>query len=144
MAIKKGDKVKVDYTGKLEDGSIFDSSTHGDHSHPLEFEVGAGQLIKGFDEAVLGMELGDTKTITLQPEEAYGQVREELIQKVPKEMIPESDKLKPGMMLMAGTPDGHEFPVRVKDVSEKEITVDMNHPLAGKVLKFEIKIVEIA
>ena len=144
MTVKKGDKVKVDYTGMFEDGSIFDSSKHGDHSHPLEFEVGAGHVIKGFDDAVVGMELNGEKEIKILPEEGYGLVREELVQKVPKEHIPDSDKLKAGMMLMAGTQDGHQFPVRVKAVDHTTVTVDMNHPLAGKVLKFKIKLIEVA
>ena len=143
MTVKKGDKVKVDYIGKFEDGSIFDSSTHGDHSNPLEFEVGSGQIIKGFDEAVIGMNIADEKKIKLSHEEAYGEINPQLIQNIPKNMIPESEKLKPGMMLMAGTPDGHQFPVRIVEILENEIKVDMNHPLAGKNLIFEIKLVAI-
>ena len=143
MAVKKGDKVKVDYTGKLEDGKIFDSSKHGEHSHPIEFEVGEGKVIKGFDEAVLGMEIGDEKEITIKPEEAYGQVNPNMVKKVPKEQLPKDKKPEVGMMLFLGTPDGKKFPARITEITDKEVTIDLNHPLAGKVLKFEIKLVEI-
>lgn len=143
MVAKKGDKVKVDYTGKLEDGQIFDTSKHGEHSHPIEFEVGEGKVIKGFDEAVVGMEVGDEKTITIKPEEAYGQHNPKLLKKVPKEKLPKEQEPKVGMMLFLGTPDGKKFPAKITEVTDNEVTIDLNHPLAGKVLKFEIKLVEI-
>ena len=141
MPIKKGDKVKVDYTGTLEDGTVFDTS---EGKQPLEFEVGSGQLIKGFDEAVTGMEKGEEKEITLQPAEAYGDHNPQLIKKIPRDKLPEGQEPKPGMMLSLGTPDGKQFPARITEVDDKEISIDLNHPLAGKVLKFKIKVVEIS
>ncbi len=144
MAIKKGDKVKVDYTGTLEDGTVFDSSTHGDHSHPLEFEVGSGQLIKGFDEAVIGMEKGQEKDVKIQPSEAYGESKSEMMKKIPRDKLPKDQEPKAGMVIGLATPDGKQFPARITEVTDKEITIDLNHPLAGKVLNFKIKVVDIS
>jgi len=143
MSIKKGDKVKVDYEGKLDDGTIFDSSTHGDHSHPIEFEVGAGNVIKGFDEGVIGMEKDEEKEITIKPEDAYGEPNPQAVQKVPRDQLPKEPEPKEGMMLALKTPDGQQFPATIKKVTDKEVTIDMNHPLAGKTLHFKIKVVEV-
>ncbi len=143
MAVKKGDKVKVDYTGTFEDGTVFDASEK--HGQPLEFEVGAGQMIEGFDKAVVGMKKGEEKEISIKPEEAYGVHRPELMKKVPKEAIKGMDQEpKPGMMLGLAAPDGRQFAVKIAAVSEKEITLDLNHPLAGKTLKFKIKVVDVS
>lgn len=145
MAIEKGNKIKADYEGRFENGEIFDTSSHGDHSHPLEFEVGAGQVIKGFDDAVIGMEKGDEKEITIPPSEAYGEIDESLEQKVPREALPplpEGKKLEVGMQLMLKTPEGHYHPVSIKDLTDKEVVIDLNHPLAGKTLIFKIKIID--
>src|SRR3989338_5720966 len=141
MTIKKGDKVKVEYVGKLEDGEIFDSSEN--HGKPLEFEVGAGQLIKGFDEAVVGMNKGDKKEIKIKSEEGYGEPKEDLIQKVPRNDLPKDKELNAGMMLSIQMPNGVQIPAMITEVNDIEVTIDMNHPLAGKTLIFEIKIVEI-
>jgi len=141
MAIEKGNKVKVDYEGKFEDGELFDSSKHGDHSHPLEFEVGSGQVIKGFDDAVIGMDVGQEKNITINPEEAYGSVNQSLIQRVPKNMFPNQEP-KEGMIFQGSMPDGRQFMAKITKVEGDEVTVDLNHPLAGKKLMFNIKIVE--
>ena len=143
MAVKKGDKLKVEYTGKLEDGTIFDSTTRDGKTQPLEFEAGAGQLIKGFDDAVIGMEKGDEKEIKLKPEDAYGLHKKEMMQKVPKDKLPKEQEPQPGMVLLLGTPDGRKFPVKVAEVTDKEVTIDLNHPLAGKTLDFKIKVVEV-
>jgi len=144
MAVKKGDSVRVDYTGTLDDGTIFDSSLHGDHSHPIEFEVGSKQVIKGFDDAVIGMKKGEEKEITIKPEDAYGQPNPKAIQKIPREHLPK-DGPEPiaGMMLAFNTPDGRQFPAVIKEITNKEIIVDMNHPLAGKTLHFKIKVIEV-
>lgn len=142
MPVKKGDKVKVDYTGTFDDGTVFDSSTHGDHSHPLEFEAGAGMVIKGFDDAVIGMEKGDEKEIHLEPKDAYGDPNPQLVQKVPRDQLPEQE-LKAGMTLAMKTPEGQQIPITIKEVNDKEATLDMNHPLAGKKLNFKIKLVEV-
>ena len=140
---KKGDKIKVDYEGKLDSGEIFDTSKHGEHSHPLEFEVGSGLVIKGFDESVIGMKVGEEKDITIKPEEAYGFHNESLLRKIPKAQIPLKEEPKIGMMLILGTPDGQKFPVRIAEVTSDEVTLDLNHPLAGKTLHFKIKLLEI-
>ncbi len=144
MAIKKGDKVKVDYEGTFDDGTVFDSSKHGDHSHPLEFEVGAGKVVQGFDDAVVGMEKDEEKTFKLTPEQSYGQPNPQLMQKVPRDKLPKEPEPKPGMMLMFATPEGKQFPAKIVEISDTEITVDLNHPLAGKNLNFKIKILEVS
>lgn len=138
MTVKKGDKIKVEYTGTLDDGTVFDTS---EGKQPLEFEVGSGQIIKGFDEAVVGMKKGEEKTIKLKPEEAYGQQNPELKKKVPKSQLPQGQEPKPGMMLGIQTPQGQQIPVKIVEVSDQDITIDLNHPLAGKTLNFKIKLV---
>jgi FKBP-type peptidyl-prolyl cis-trans isomerase 2 len=141
MMIKKGDTIKVDYTGTFDDGTVFDSSQS--HGQPLEFKVGSGQLIAGFDNAVIGMKKDQEKQIKLQPAEAYGEHNPKMIQKVPKEHFPKEQAPKKGMMLAVGFPDGRKLPALITDVTEKEITLDFNHPMAGKVLNFRIKVVDI-
>ncbi len=143
MKVAKGNKVKVEYEGKLEDGTVFDSSTHGDHSHPLEFVAGNGQVINGFEKAIEGMELGEEKEFKLSAEEAYGEIKDDLVQKIPREALPKDREPEKGMMLVLQSPDGRQFPVKIVEVSETEVTVDLNHPLAGKALIFKIKVVEI-
>ena len=140
MVVKKGDKVKVEYTGSLEDGTVFDSSDN--HDAPLEFEVGSGQIIKGFDEAVVGMEKGEDKEVTLGPKDAYGEPNPDLVKKVPRDKLPADQEIKPGMMLGLGMPDGRQVPAIITAVDEKELTIDMNPPLAGKELTFKITLVE--
>ena len=140
--VKKGDKVKVEYTGTLEDGTVFDSSDR--HNCPLEFVVGAGQLIKGFDDAVVGMKIGEEKEITISPEEGYGPHNPEFVKDMPKNMFPEDQEIKLGMVFMVNLENGRQIPVRVTKVSEENVTIDLNPPLAGKTLVFKIKIVEIA
>ncbi|MAG78730.1 peptidylprolyl isomerase [archaeon] len=139
MKVEKGNKIKVDYTGTLEDGSVFDSSEK--HGQPLEFEVGSGQIIKGFDDAVIGMEKGDEKEIEIPSNQAYGEPNEQLIQKLPKDKLPA--EIKEGATLISKMPNGQQIPAKVVKIDENEVTVDLNHPLAGKNLKFKIKIVEI-
>jgi len=140
MPVKKGDKVKVEYTGKLENGQVFDTS---EGKQPLEFEVGAGKIIKGFDKAIVGMKKGEEKEITLKPEQAYGDPDPKKVQKIPRDKLPEGKEPKPGMMLAMKTPDGRQVPVKIKEVSDKDITIDLNHPLAGKTLNFKIKVIDI-
>lgn len=142
MPVKKGDKVKVEYTGTLEDGTVFDSSEK--HGEPLEFEVGAGQMIKGFDDAVVGMEKGDEKEITLKPADAYGDPNPQLIQKVPKDKLPEGADLKAGMQLAMALPNGQQIPATITEIGDTEVTIDINHPLAGKTLKFKVKVVNVS
>jgi FKBP-type peptidyl-prolyl cis-trans isomerase 2 len=139
MPIKKGDKIKVEYEGTFEDGTVFDSSKyHG----PLEFEVGCGQIIPGFEDAVVGMESGDEKEFGLSPNDAYGDYDPELMHKVPRDQIPVN--VTPGTILVATLPNGLQAPVKVVEVTEEWVTIDMNHPLAGKKLNFKIKILDIA
>ncbi|MEO7960097.1 MAG: peptidylprolyl isomerase [Ginsengibacter sp.] len=141
MVAKKGDTVKVHYTGKLTTGDQFDSSEGRD---PLEFTVGAGQMIPGFDKAIPGMVIGDKKTVTLAPEEAYGPKNEAAIIEFPKENIPAEMKLEQGMKLQLRDEKGHPIPVVVTDIHDTMVVLDANHELAGKELIFDIELVEIA
>ena len=140
MAIKNGDKVKIEYTGKLDDGSVFDTSAG---KQPLEFEVGSGKVIKGVDNAVLGMEKGQEKNVKLEPKEAYGERNQQLMKKIPREHLPKEQEPKPGMVLIIKTPNGQQIPAKIADVTDNEITLDLNHPLAGKNLNFGIKVVDV-
>ncbi len=140
ILVKKNDKIKVHYTGKLKDGSIFDSSLQRE---PLEFTVGAGQMIPGFDNAVVGMALNSPKIVEIPCDEAYGEAREELIQEIPKNQLPEDLNPEVGQMLVSRQPDGMEIPLTVTNVTADSITIDANHQLAGKDLIFEIEVVEI-
>ncbi len=140
MSIQKGNKVSVEYTGTLEDGTEFDSSKN--HNKPLEFEAGSGQLIKGFDEAVIGMEKNEEKEVKIPPNEAYGDYRQDLIQTVPKEEFPKDENLKVGMIIAITIPEGPQFPALIKEINNEEIILDLNHPLAGKTLIFKIKILD--
>ena len=139
--VQENDKVKVHYTGKLESGEVFDSSVERD---PLEFTVGAGQMIKGFDQAVSGMEVNEKKTVTIPSGEAYGDRNEQLIQAVSKAELPADMKPEVGQTLVATNDQGQQTHVVVTEVADSSITIDANHPLAGKDLIFEIELVEIA
>ncbi len=143
MSIKKGSKVTVEYEGSLEDGTIFDSSSQHGHSHPLEFTAGEGEVIKGFDEAIIGMNEGEEKTIEIESKDAYGEYNPQLKQKIPKSSLNAEGEPKAGMTLVIGTPDGKQFPVKILEVDEENITIDLNHPLAGKKLTFKVKVVKI-
>ncbi|RLD61314.1 MAG: peptidylprolyl isomerase [Bacteroidetes bacterium] len=138
--VKNNDKVKVHYTGKLTDGQVFDSSLERE---PLEFTVGTGQMIPGFDKGVLDMELSEKKTIDIPAAEAYGESREELKQEVSKQLLPEDLKPEVGMSLASQTPDGHQMQFVVTEVKDETIFVDGNHPLAGKDLVFEVEMIAI-
>ena len=134
-AVKKGDKIKVTYTGYLENGSAFDSN---EGKEALSFDVGAGQVIKGFDDAVVGMKVGEKKSITIKPEEAYGERHEEMVIKIPKTQF-QGEEVKEGMMVSSN----NGMQAKVVAVNENEVTLDFNFPLAGKILKFDIKIAAI-
>ena len=138
MTVKTGDKVKIEYTGTLDDGTIFDSSV--DHGNPLEFEVGSGQVIKGFDDAILGMKEGEEKQFSIEPVDAYGEHDPTLVQEVPREIFPQEAELVPGLLFEAGLPTGEKVPATIKDVQGGIVSVDLNHPLAGKKLNFKIKV----
>ncbi|QLE02737.1 peptidylprolyl isomerase [Galbibacter sp. BG1] len=138
--VKENDTVKVHYTGKLEDGQVFDSSLERE---PLEFTLGQGQLIPGFENGILNMSVNEKKTINIPSSEAYGDVREELLQEIPKSELPENIEPKQGMGLVSRTPEGREIQLVVADVKDESIVVDANHPLAGKDLVFDIEVLEI-
>ncbi|MBI4147149.1 peptidylprolyl isomerase [Candidatus Woesearchaeota archaeon] len=140
--ITKGDKVKVDYTGTFDDGTVFDASEK--HGQPLEFKVGSGQVIKGFDDAVVGMKKGQEKKIVIPPAEAYGEFKAELHKKVPRKQLPQDQEPKVGMILAIGLPNGQQFPARIITVTTEDVTIDLNHPLAGKTLHFKIKVAEVS
>src|SRR3989338_73317 len=142
MAVKKGDKAKIEYTGKLDDGSVFDSSEK--HNAPLEFEVGAGMVIPGFDKAVVGMNVGDEKEFRIPSAEAYGDQKEELMKTVPKAQIPDGDKIKTGSVIVVQAPNGARIPLKVVKVTDDTVTIDFNHPMAGKALNFKIKVLSVS
>lgn len=143
--VKKGDRVAVEYTGSFPDGEVFDSSNHGDHSHPLIFVVGDKEVIAGFDNGVIGLKQGEEKELTIPPAEAYGEFDARLKQEVPKDIfnLPRNQQPQVGMQLMMSSPDGQRIPARVDAVGKESVTLDFNHPLAGKTLIFKIKIVGI-
>jgi FKBP-type peptidyl-prolyl cis-trans isomerase 2 len=140
MQAKKGDTVRVHYTGKLTTGEQFDSSAG---RSPLEFEVGAGMMIKGFDDAVVGMQVGDKKTINIAPAEAYGEKNAEMIFEFPKTNFPPEIAPELGMQLMMNNGAGHQIPVTVIEILEESVVMDANHHLAGQELVFDIEMVEI-
>jgi FKBP-type peptidyl-prolyl cis-trans isomerase 2 len=138
LTAKTGDRVKIEYTGTLDDGTVFDSNV--DQGSLLEFEVGGGQVIKGFDDAILGMQEGEEKQFSIPPADAYGEHDPTLIQKVPKEVFPPDAELAPGLLFEAGLPTGEKVPATVTAIEEGIVVVDLNHPLAGKRLNFKIKL----
>lgn len=137
---KSGDTVRIHYTGTLDDGTEFDSSAGRD---PLEFALGGGQVIPGFDSAVTGMSVGDSKTVTISPDDGYGPRHEQLVQQVPKSTLPEDIEPAVGLHLQSQTPDGQIMNLVVVEVAEELITLDANHPLSGQALTFAIELVEI-
>jgi FKBP-type peptidyl-prolyl cis-trans isomerase 2 len=139
---QNGDRVAVHYTGRFLDGQVFDTSLA--RNEPLEFTIGAGQMIKGFNDAVLGMMLNEQKTVTLAPEDAYGVRNEQYIISVPISQLPEDLNPQVGDELVLRLQDGNNFPVIVADLSAETITLDGNHPMAGKTLVFDIQLIDIA
>ncbi|MEM6525050.1 MAG: peptidylprolyl isomerase [Bacteroidota bacterium] len=139
--VKKGDKIRVHYTGKLRNGQVFDSS---EGRSPLEFEVGSGMMIAGFDAAVYGMKVGDKKMAEIPANEAYGEVNKEMIVDIDKSQLPPDLNPEIGQQLGMQQPNGQSVPVTVTHIKEDSITIDANHALAGKDLIFEIELVDIA
>ncbi|MFC2038323.1 peptidylprolyl isomerase [Chloroflexota bacterium] len=135
-----GNTVRVHYTGKLGDGTVFDTSVERE---PLEFTVGAGMVIPGFDEAVKALEIGQSTVVTIPADEAYGQYRDDLLMEIEKIQLPENLVPEVGQSLQMQQPDGRAVVVVITGVTETAITIDANHPLAGKDLTFEIELVEI-
>ncbi len=140
MQVKKDDKVKVHYTLKLGEGEVVESSKG---ALPMEFTVGAGNVILGFEKAIVGMKTGETKTITIASDEAYGLHDEKKIFEYGKERIPKDLDMQVGRVIQMHAPDGSKFPVTVIGVTEKGFKMDANHPLAGKELTFDLELVEI-
>ena len=141
MAIKKGDRVKIEYKGTFDNGEVFDSS---EGKEPIEFVAGEGKVIPGFDNAVMGMEKNQEKEVKIASKDAYGEHNPDLIKKVPREVLPKEQTPKPGMILGMKAPNGQQMMARITEVTDKEITIDLNHPLAGKNLNFKIKVVDIS
>lgn len=139
MKAKFGDTVKIEYTGTLANGDVFDSNVGGD---PLKFEIGSGMVIPGFEELVLATEKGETGEATLPLGKAYGPHREELVQTVPNEFFGDFE-YEEGWVLSLENEDGDQMPALVKEIGETETILDLNHPLAGQELKFQIKVIDI-
>ena len=137
---KRGDKVQVHYTGSLEDGTIFDSS---ESRAPIVLTLGGGDVIRGFEEAIVGMAVGDKKIETIDVQRAYGDRRDDLIFRVDRERLPSDDELEVGDVLRVGFPDGGSTTVQVTAADAATVTLDANHPLAGKTLVFELELVSI-
>ncbi len=138
--VKTGDTVRIHYTGTLNDGTTFDSSAGRD---PLQFEVGSGQIIPGLDKEMPGMTVGDKKTVNIPAAEAYGEVNPQMQQAIPRAQIPADVPVEVGARLQMQTPEGQVIPVTVAAVDEQTVTLDANHPLAGKDLTFDIELVSI-
>ena len=137
---KAGDTVLMHYSGSFPDGTKFDTS---EGREPLEFTLGEGQIIPGLDNAVTGMSVGEEKSVTVSPDEAYGQRDPQRIQAVPRAQFPDHIPTEPGTQLQMQTPEGQTIPVVIADANETEVTLDANHPLAGQELTFDVELVEI-
>jgi peptidylprolyl isomerase len=139
--VKTGHFVKVDYTGKLDNGDVFHTTQNG---QPVEVEVGAGRLIKGFEDALLGMAESEKKSFALSPEEGFGPRDENLVQSFERSDLPGDFQPKIGDVVALSTPDGGQVPATVKHTDDKKITVDLNHPLAGQALSFDVEVLTIS
>ncbi|MFQ6615884.1 MAG: peptidylprolyl isomerase [Fidelibacterota bacterium] len=140
MVVKEGDRVQVLYEGTLNDGTVFDKSEPGE---PLEFTVGGGQIIPGFEQAVRGMKQDEEKKVTIKPEDAYGDRNESLIREFPRSSLPAGFKAEKGMVIRLQDPQGRAVPATITDIGEENLTIDLNHPLAGEELTFDITVVKI-
>jgi FKBP-type peptidyl-prolyl cis-trans isomerase 2 len=139
--VQQGDTVRAHLTGRLDDDSVV-LSTH-DEGDPVEFTVGTGEVLPGIDETVEGMEAGETRTVALEPEEAFGHHSEERVMEVDKEHLPDDVNPEPGLNLQMQTPEGEQVPVTVTEVGEETITLDANHPLAGETVTYDIDLVTV-
>jgi len=139
-AAKVGDTVSVHYTGKLVDGTVFDSSVDRE---PLDFQLGRGKVIPGFENAIIGLSHGDKTSVTIPPDEAYGAYNTDLVLEVEREQIPANVDLKIGLVLESVQDDGRRIPMTIIKLTDSLVTMDANHPLAGKELLFEIELVQI-
>jgi len=138
---KEGDEVQVHYTGKLEDGTVFDTSEDGD---PLSFTIGENRVIPGFEEAVTGMEPGDSKTTEVEPEQAYGEHRDDMVMEMERDQIPQDVDPEVGQQLQLRLENGQTVPVLITALGEDTVTIDANHPLAGRKLLFDIELVDVS
>lgn len=139
-AANNGDEVQVHYTGKLEDGTIFDSS----EDEPLSFTIGENRVIPGFEEAVTGMEPGDSKTTEVEPEQAYGEHREDMVMEMDRDQIPGEVDPEVGQQLQLRLENGQTVPVLITALGDDSVTIDANHPLAGRKLIFDIEVVDVS
>ena len=137
---KSGDAVKIHYDGFLDDGTLFGSSRG---EKPVEFTIGAGEVIPGFENAVINMEEGDTKTVTISPEDGFGRYKEALVKTISTSKLPSNIEPKVGKVLVLRADAENDVRATIRDVTEKEVTLDVNHPLAEKELKVEIELLEI-
>ena len=140
QTVKTGDKVSVEYTGKFESGDVFDSSSGRE---PLTFTIGEGQVIPGFDNAVKDMSIGETKTVTVPPDEGYGNRRDDLMISMPKTNAPPDLNLETGMVVQLTDNSGNPVPATITSIEEENVILDINHPLAGRTLIFDIELVSI-
>ncbi len=140
MSISEGDTVQIEYTGKLKDGTVFDQTEEG---QPFQFTVGSGDIIPGFEEAVKGMEADEEKTVDIKASDAYGERDESRVQQYSRESLPDDFEPQKGQVLALQDEEGRQIPVSVVDFTDETITVDLNHPLAGEDLIFDIKIVDV-
>ena len=138
---KPGDRVKINYTGTLDNGDIFDSSQN---RSPLQFVIGGSQVFKDIEDSVIGMKVGESKKIHIKATDAFGKRKKELLLSMQREKLPEALELKIGLNLKLKQPDGSVIPVKVKEITDKKVTLDANHPLAGKDLNFEIELLQVA
>lgn len=138
--VEEGKYVQIDYTGKLDSGEVFDTS---EGRMPLEFKVGAGSMIPGLEKAVVGMKIDEEKDISLKPEEAYGEYNDSLKESIPKKNFPEDMKPEIGMTIAVQTPHGQRIPAQITDIGDDDVTLDLNHPLAGKNLNFYFKVLAV-
>ncbi len=137
---KQGNSVKVHYHGTLSDGTVFDSTYE---ESPMDFTLGEGEIIPGFEEAVEGMDEGEKKSVTVEPDRAYGEYNDKGVVQVPRENLPEDIQPEEGMMLQLNTPEDQVVYVTVTEMDEENVTLDANHPLAGKTLNFDIELIQI-
>ncbi len=140
MEVENQCKVKIKYKGMFKDGTVFDTN---ENREPLEFEVGKNQVIPGLEEGILGMKKGEKKKLTIAPVKAYGERNDQLVRAFPKSSFPPKVELKPGVRFALKAPNGQPFLAEVKEVKDSEVVLDLNHPLAGKELVFEVEIVDI-
>lgn len=138
--VKNQSLVKIHYVGKFEDGTVFESSYGGD---PLEFTVGSGEIIPGIDEGIIGMTVGERRNITVPPEKGYGLHNQRLVVEIPRDQLPLSLNPQVGQVIGAETPAGEQMLVTITEVTPDRITIDANHPLAGKTLQFEVELVAV-